>query len=58
VRSDDGALSFRVDDDAGLVALVAALAEAEVGIRALVPESDSLERLFFQLTDEPVAVPA
>jgi ABC-2 type transport system ATP-binding protein len=58
VRSDDGELSFRVDDDAGLVALVRGLAEAEVGVRALVPESDSLERLFFELTDEPVAVTA
>jgi ABC-2 type transport system ATP-binding protein len=58
VRAADGELSFRVDDDAGLVALVAGLAEAEVGIRALVPESDSLERVFFELTDEPVAVTA
>jgi ABC-2 type transport system ATP-binding protein len=58
VRSHDGELSFRVDDDEGLVALVAALAQARVGIRALVPESDSLERLFFELTDEPVAVTA
>jgi ABC-2 type transport system ATP-binding protein len=58
VRSDDGELSFRVDDDEGLTALVAALAQARVGIRALVPESDSLERLFFELTDEPAAVAA
>jgi ABC-2 type transport system ATP-binding protein len=58
VRAADGALSLRVDDDAGLVALVAGLAEAEVGIRALVPESDSLERVFFELTDEPAAVAA
>jgi hypothetical protein len=34
------------------------LAQARVGIRALVPESDSLERLFFELTDEPVEVTA
>ena len=53
VRVDHGALSFRVDDDEGLVELVSALAKARVGIRALVPESDSLERLFFELTDEP-----
>jgi ABC-2 type transport system ATP-binding protein len=58
VRSDDGDLSFRVDDDDGLVALVRALAEARVGIRALVPESDSLERLFFQFTEEPAEVAA
>jgi ABC-2 type transport system ATP-binding protein len=58
VRSDHGELSFRVDDDAGLVALVAALGEARVGIRALTPDSASLERLFFDLTEEPVAVAA
>ncbi|MDX6657311.1 MAG: type transport system ATP-binding protein [Solirubrobacteraceae bacterium] len=52
VRVDDGALSVRVDDDAGLVALTAALAEAGVGIRALALESDSLERLFFELTEK------
>jgi hypothetical protein len=52
VRVDDGALSVRVDDDAGLVALTAALAEAGVGIRALARESDSLERLFFELTEK------
>jgi ABC-2 type transport system ATP-binding protein len=52
VRSDHGELSFRVDDDEGLVALVSALAQAQVGIRALVPESDNLERLFFELTEE------
>jgi ABC-2 type transport system ATP-binding protein len=51
VRSDDGALSLRIDDDAGLVALTAALASAGVGIRELAPESDSLERLFFELTE-------
>ncbi|MCW3015052.1 MAG: transporter ATP-binding protein [Solirubrobacterales bacterium] len=58
VRSDHGELSFRVDDDDGLEALVAALVDARVGIRALIPETDSLERLFFELTDEPVAVTA
>jgi ABC-2 type transport system ATP-binding protein len=52
VRIDDGALSVRVDDEDGLVALTAALAGAGVGIRALAPESDSLERLFFKLTDQ------
>jgi ABC-2 type transport system ATP-binding protein len=58
VRSDHDELSFRVDDDDGLVALTAALAAAGVGIRALVPESDSLERLFFELTEEPAEVAA
>jgi ABC-type multidrug transport system ATPase subunit len=58
VRSDHGEVSFRVDDDEGLEALVAALVDARVGIRALVPETDSLERLFFKLTDAPVAVTA
>jgi ABC-2 type transport system ATP-binding protein len=58
VRSHHGELSFRVDDDDGLDALVAALVDARVGLRALVPESHSLERLFFELTDEPVAVTA
>jgi ABC-2 type transport system ATP-binding protein len=58
VRSGHGELSFRVDDDEGLVALVAALAQARVGIRAMVPDSASLERMFFDLTDEPVSVAA
>jgi ABC-2 type transport system ATP-binding protein len=58
VRSAQGELSFRVDDDDGLDALVTALVEAGVGIRALVPETDSLERLFFELTDQAEAVTA
>ncbi|MDX6700210.1 MAG: type transport system ATP-binding protein [Baekduia sp.] len=58
VRSDHRDISFRVDDDDGLDALVTALVEAGVGIRALVPETDSLERLFFELTDQPEAVTA
>jgi ABC-2 type transport system ATP-binding protein len=57
VRVDDGALSVRVDDDPGLVALTGALAAAGVGIRQLSRESDSLERLFFELTeDQPAGV--
>jgi ABC-2 type transport system ATP-binding protein len=52
VRVEQGALSVRVDDDAGLVALTAALGDARVGIRALARESESLERLFFELTEE------
>jgi hypothetical protein len=58
VRVDDGELSLRVDDDEGLVVLVRAFADAQVGIRALVPEIDSLERLFFELTDVPAGVTA
>lgn len=53
VRIDDGALSVRVDDDAGLVTLTAALGGVGVGIRGLVRETDSLERLFFELTEQP-----
>ncbi|MDP9347158.1 MAG: ABC transporter ATP-binding protein [Actinomycetota bacterium] len=58
VRLEDGALSVRVDDDQGLVALTAALGGAGVGIRAFASESDSLERLFFALTEKrrPVGV--
>jgi hypothetical protein len=52
VRADDGALWVRVEDDAGLVALTATLGGAGVGIRALARENGSLERLFFDLTEE------
>jgi ABC-2 type transport system ATP-binding protein len=55
VRVDDGALSLRVDDDAGLVALTGALAAVGVGVRQLSRESDSLERLFFELTEDQPA---
>jgi hypothetical protein len=41
-----------LDDDADLVLLTAVLARAGVGIRRLSRESDSLERLFFDLTDD------
>jgi ABC-2 type transport system ATP-binding protein len=58
VRSGHGELSFRVDDDEALVALVAALAQARVGIRSMVPDSASLERMFFDLTEAPVPVAA
>jgi ABC-2 type transport system ATP-binding protein len=51
VRVDDGAVSLRVDDDVGLVALTGALAGAGVGVRAFAREGDSLERLFFELTE-------
>jgi ABC-2 type transport system ATP-binding protein len=52
VRSEDGALFLAIEDDAGLVALTRALAAAGVGLRSLSPQSDSLERMFFELTDE------
>jgi ABC-2 type transport system ATP-binding protein len=52
IRVDDGAISLRVDDDTGLVALTGALAAAGVGIRRLSPESNNLEHLFFELTDD------
>ena len=55
VRRADGALVVRIDDDAGLVALTRALAAANVGLRALSAESDSLERLFFELTERQPA---
>jgi ABC-2 type transport system ATP-binding protein len=51
VAVHDGALSVRVDDDAGLVGLTGALAAGGVGIRSLTKESDSLERVFFELTE-------
>jgi ABC-2 type transport system ATP-binding protein len=56
VRVEDGAVSVRIDDDAGLVALTRALAAAGVGVRSLEREGDSLERLFFELTEQPVEV--
>ena len=55
VHVDDGALLLRVEDDQGLVALTRALADAQVGVRSLMPQSDSLEELFFELTDEQPA---
>jgi ABC-2 type transport system ATP-binding protein len=59
VRIDEGVLSLRIDDDVGLVSLTAVLAAAGIGIRALAPESDSLEQLFFELTEgQVVGAPA
>jgi ABC-2 type transport system ATP-binding protein len=58
VRVDDGAVSVRIDDDADFVTLTRALAAAGVGVRILGPESDSLERLFFELTEQPVEAAA
>lgn len=55
VHIEDGALSVRIDDDAGLVALTRALATAGIGFRGLTRQSDSLERLFFELTEEHTA---
>ena len=56
VSSDDGELRFSADEDA-VAGLSIALAEAGVGIVALLPESASLEELFLGLTegDEPPA---
>jgi ABC-2 type transport system ATP-binding protein len=58
LRVDDDAVSVRIDDDAGLVAVTCALAAAGVGVRTLARESDSLERLFFELTEQRVEVAA
>jgi ABC-2 type transport system ATP-binding protein len=58
VRVEDGRVSFRVEDDGALVALTRALAEHGIGVRALVRESDSLERRFFELTEQPLEVAA
>jgi ABC-2 type transport system ATP-binding protein len=58
VRVVDGAVSVRIDDDVDLVLLTRALADAGVGIRALAPESESLERVFFELTEQPTEVTA
>jgi ABC-type uncharacterized transport system ATPase subunit len=58
VRVVDGAVSVRIDDDVDLVLLTRALADAGVGVRALARETESLEQLFFELTEQPAEVPA
>jgi ABC-2 type transport system ATP-binding protein len=53
-------LTFTADEDAA-ARLSIALAEAGIGIRALVPRSATLEELFFRMTEEqpaPLAPPA
>ena len=58
VRPDDGAVRFSAPEEA-VAALSISLAEAEVGILALVPHMPSLEELFFDVTEkEPDAEPA
>jgi ABC-2 type transport system ATP-binding protein len=51
VRTDNGALRFRADEDA-VGALSRALVEAGALILALAPEAASLEERFFALTEE------
>ncbi|HYZ28810.1 MAG TPA: ABC transporter ATP-binding protein [Thermoleophilaceae bacterium] len=55
VRVEDGALLFTAADDSALVAVTSALASAGVGVRALTRASDSLEHLFFELTERAPA---
>ena len=58
VRPATGGIVFHADD-ASLDALSTALVEAGLGIRALVPETATLEELFFKLTETaPEPVPA
>ena len=52
VREEGGTLIVGVDGDPGLVALTETLAGAGVGIRALTTDGESLERLFFELTED------
>ena len=58
VRIEDGVARFAIENEEGLVALTRALADAEVGIRSLTPEGDNLERLFFELTEQPATAVA
>jgi ABC-2 type transport system ATP-binding protein len=54
-----GELTFTAADEDAVPALAAALVEAGVGLRALVPKTASLEELFFALTeDHPEERPA
>jgi non-ribosomal peptide synthetase component E (peptide arylation enzyme) len=50
VRVADGAIRFAADADAA-ASLSFALADAGVGIVALVPQAATLEELFFRLTE-------
>jgi ABC-2 type transport system ATP-binding protein len=45
-------LDFAVRDDAALLALTRALSDAEIVIRGMVPEQLTLERVFFELTEQ------
>ncbi len=54
VRAADGALRFAVADEAAVERLSGALVTLGVLIRALAPETATLEDLFFSLTEDPV----
>ena len=50
MRLDGDEVVFAADEEA-VLALSRALVEAGLGIAALVPETATLERLFFELTE-------
>jgi ABC-2 type transport system ATP-binding protein len=52
VRLDKGRVTFTADDDRAVAELSQALIEAGALIRALTPQSATLEDLFFSLTEE------
>jgi len=56
-RSADGDIRFNGGEDAA-AALSVAVVEAGVAIRALVPETATLEDLFFSLTEEAAGAPS
>jgi ABC-2 type transport system ATP-binding protein len=56
-RIEDGELRFAADEDA-VAALSVALVEAGALIRALAPQTATLEDLFFKLTEGDTAAPA
>src|SRR5262249_28284048 len=49
---EEAELTFSADE-ATAVQISRALVNADIGIAALIPESASLERLFFELTEQP-----
>ena len=57
LAADDRGLSLAADE-AAAAALSLALAQDGVGIRALVPRSDTLEELFFRMTEDDEPAPA
>jgi ABC-2 type transport system ATP-binding protein len=57
VRREHDELVFAFAGDEDMVALTRALADARVGIRALVREQTTLEELFFRLTESGADVP-
>jgi ABC-2 type transport system ATP-binding protein len=56
LREHEGSLLFAADQDT-VARLSIALGQAGIGIRALIPESASLEEVFFQLTERDGAAP-